>query len=875
MGAFFLSNLVFAQAWDTLWQPAGNQDIKLRPQRQNVGIGVSDPKARLHLHDNNPNAVEIRFTNQSAGKQSTDGFSVGIGATPAGITDPNPSGMGGTGDAYLWQREAQPMHFFTNNLLRMSIAAGGNIGIGLTNPLDRIDLASGTIRIREYADPTLLAGEYNLLLSDPLGRLTLGYKIFKTSNNSCSIILPWVHCPPNYSVANDYCGPPNFGIAHCFTDLCERRGVSIHSEKADEGYDRQGLKLRLDVGGAARFGYAKLGEARENNRGQSVNPNLDYTRIDYDGKNKNGIIDFIRGGAPGGTGPLGKLIINGNTASGLPVDVQIGSNGFASNLILPLGKVGIGTSSPTSDITIVKGSPIISLERSTGDASLKFKLSGSNQEWVMGAETAISSNEFVIRNSTISPPNLGYTFIITQQNNIGIGAINPTAKLDVDGQIKMRGGSPGVGKVLTSDANGLASWQNLPVTPPNGNNNWLLTGNTLSVLGRFIGTHNAYDFVMKTNSIEGMRIKNGGVYAGNVGIGTSNPFAKLTIDVTPTNINNSNNTALNLIVNSNAGGTGSITHALSVFDQYNGANSFVIKKDGATGIGTSNPQERLTIVMPKQSGNAIAVYPNNLAGTQANFIVKGTGQTVIGTTPIPFTSMLDVNGSVRINDTWAAQGRILTCLSNDGLAQWQPAAATGWALSGNGGTTAGNFIGTTDAQDFVIRTNRGTSATQFDAAERMRIAANGASDIRIGISIPVGISPITNQTQAFGVQINVLGTLTTHFMVTNHGFVFGREFIVRHPNDPIPDYVFAEKYVLPDWEVQKKHWQKHHHLLGVPSAKEIEKDGMKMSKLILSNLEKTEQLYLYFDEMKEEMKSMKKEIEFLKKENATLKQNQK
>ncbi|MEK7585114.1 MAG: hypothetical protein AAB455_01175 [Patescibacteria group bacterium] len=37
--------------------------------------------------------------------------------------------------------------------------------------------------------------------------------------------------------------------------------------------------------------------------------------------------------------------------------------------------------------------------------------------------------------------------------------VDPTAALDVNGQIRIRGGSPGVNKVLKSDANGLASWQ--------------------------------------------------------------------------------------------------------------------------------------------------------------------------------------------------------------------------------------------------------------------------------------------------------------------------------------------------------------------------------------------------------------------------------
>ncbi|UEG49635.1 hypothetical protein LK994_13415 [Ferruginibacter lapsinanis] len=43
--------------------------------------------------------------------------------------------------------------------------------------------------------------------------------------------------------------------------------------------------------------------------------------------------------------------------------------------------------------------------------------------------------------------------------NVGIGTNNPGAKLDVNGQIKIQGGQPGKNKVLTSDENGLASWQ--------------------------------------------------------------------------------------------------------------------------------------------------------------------------------------------------------------------------------------------------------------------------------------------------------------------------------------------------------------------------------------------------------------------------------
>jgi len=52
--------------------------------------------------------------------------------------------------------------------------------------------------------------------------------------------------------------------------------------------------------------------------------------------------------------------------------------------------------------------------------------------------------------------------------NVGIGTTTPVAKLDVMGNIKITDGSQGAGKVLTSDAAGLASWQLPPESPPSG-----------------------------------------------------------------------------------------------------------------------------------------------------------------------------------------------------------------------------------------------------------------------------------------------------------------------------------------------------------------------------------------------------------------------
>jgi hypothetical protein len=91
----------------------------------------------------------------------------------------------------------------------------------------------------------------------------------------------------------------------------------------------------------------------------------------------------------------------------------------------------------------------------------------------------------------------GDLFIVKNNGNVGIGTSTPAAKLEVAGEVKITGGSPGVGKVLTSNSSGLATWQ----TPYTGDNDWTISGNDM------------YSGV-----------------SGNVGIGTSTPDAKLTVE---------------------------------------------------------------------------------------------------------------------------------------------------------------------------------------------------------------------------------------------------------------------------------------------------------------------------------------------------------
>jgi hypothetical protein len=74
-------------------------------------------------------------------------------------------------------------------------------------------------------------------------------------------------------------------------------------------------------------------------------------------------------------------------------------------------------------------------------------------------------------------------YVSPSNGNIGIGTIAPIAKLEVAGQIKVTGGTPGAGKVLTSDTTGLASW----ATPSTGDSSDNLVNNSDFEMGDMTG----------------------------------------------------------------------------------------------------------------------------------------------------------------------------------------------------------------------------------------------------------------------------------------------------------------------------------------------------------------------------------------------------
>ncbi len=208
--------------------------------------------------------------------------------------------------------------------------------------------------------------------------------------------------------------------------------------------------------------------------------------------------------------------------------------------------VGIGTLTPKTKLDLAV---------STVDG---FRITGPYHQVIGGSNTNILL-EVRRKEPTLPQPTFHPTFIIRQNGNVGIGTENPLVSLDINGKFRLNDGSQQAGYIMVANANGVGSWQ-----APNLFPGWQSAGNHL----------------YNTN-------------AGNVGIGTNNPFT--TLDINGTFRLNDGNQQADYIMVTDASGIGKWQDPGTVTGWQQTGNHMYNTNSGKVGIGTSTMDAKLDV----------------------------------------------------------------------------------------------------------------------------------------------------------------------------------------------------------------------------------------------------------------------------------------
>lgn len=104
--------------------------------------------------------------------------------------------------------------------------------------------------------------------------------------------------------------------------------------------------------------------------------------------------------------------------------------------------------------------------------------------------------------------------------------------------------------------------------------------------------------------------------------------------------------------------------------------------------------------------------------------------------------------------------------------------------------------------------------------------------------------------------------IATGYSLSVDGKIMAEEVTVQN-STAWPDYVFADNYKLKSLEEVEIHIKAKKHLPNIPSAKVIEKEGVKLGDMTTKLIEKVEELTLYIIELNKQNKELSEKVKIL------------
>lgn len=358
---------------------------------------------------------------------------------------------------------------------------------------------------------------------------------------------------------------------------------------------------------------------------------------------------------------------------------------------------------------------------------------------------------------------------------------------------------------------------------------------------------------------------------GNIGIGTTSPVVKLSIygttdDEGAISLQSAGNSRFYIQQGGSLLKIGSITPG--------GAGAINVSNDGHTGIGPLSPRFQLhvssnntqaltvqNISVPSISSGAFVRCYNS--GTP-NAVNQRIGGILFGTNPTESTFQTGAQIESLTESSWTngtsqpANLRFLTtdngsavvlermrisASGNVGIGTTTPTQKL--AVNGNVQLGLGHHFGTVLTDRFTYdgkyQPNYGVQWVQdtwSPSGPTLWAAAYG------GIKLFTTGTPRMVITNTGNIGI---GTTTPQAKLAVNGDLFAKKIKVVQTG--WPDYVFTKDYALPPLATVEAYVRQHMRLPGIPSAAEIEKDGLDIGDMDRKLLQKIEELTLYVIEI--------------------------
>ncbi|MEP6712221.1 MAG: hypothetical protein ABJA37_07395 [Ferruginibacter sp.] len=519
--------------------------------------------------------------------------------------------------------------------------------------------------------------------------------------------------------------------------------------------------------------------------------------------------------------------------------------------------VGIGTTTPHSSAQLDIVSPFnnkgLLIPRMT--SAQRLAIASPIAPGLMVYETTTNSFWFYngsgwsqIGTGGVSPWTIsGNNIYNSNTANVGIGTSSPTSKFHIFGNALIESGD-----LVLNDPFATVYFKN-----GTQNKGYVQLRSTDDLkFGTTPLLNTTGNLIFETQGLARMTVQPG----GNVGVGYSNPINKLDVNgsvratgtltiedglVLVKNTTDNHNWFMQYLNTGSAA-----TSRFRFADQ--GVERLTFLNGGNIGIGTTSPTERLEV-----SGNL---------KTTGTALIQGEITTNGGLT------LDETGGTIQLSDANVKKGYFQ--LSGDNV-----------RMGTNSGNAAGDLIFRMNGTDRAVIDNAGnmgigtvSPTSKLHVAGHTYMNGNGevlgidGTSANIGFYYNGGYKSFISQASselyigvnggplhldATQIAIGAVVAGSTAYKLAVNGKIICEEVKVKLVSSGWPDYVFANDYKLQPLHQVEQFIQTNKHLPNIPSAAEVEKDGIALGDMQKRMMEKIEEMTLYIIDLQKQVSTLK------------------